>query len=154
MSRHQAAFAGVLLGALVHVPALAADPAPVDGQAVFNQVCAACHQPGGKGLAGLAPPLAGSLAPLLAQADGRRYVAQVLVHGLSGRILSQGQTFNLAMAPQSALSDAELVAVAGYVAKDLNDSPGRGPGLEDIASARAAHPSHKELRELRERLLK
>lgn len=105
-------------------------------------------------MAGLAPPLAGTLAPMLAHDEGRRYLAQVLVHGLSGRIVSQGQVFNLAMAPQAALSDAELAAVAGYMAGELNNSEGRGPTAQDIAAARIAKPSHKELRELRDRLLK
>lgn len=143
-----------LITVMVQAPALAADTVPADGQAVFNQVCAACHQPGGKGMAGLAPPLAGTLAPMLAHDEGRRYLAQVLVHGLSGRIVSQGQVFNLAMAPQAALSDAELAAVAGYLARDLNNSEGRGPTAGDIAAARTAKPSHKELRDLRDRLLK
>ena len=143
-----------LITVMVQVPALAADTTPADGLAVYNQACAACHQPGGKGMAGFAPPLAGTLAPLLARDEGRRYLAQVLVHGLSGRIVSQGQVFNLAMAPQAGLSDAELAAVAGYVARELNNSEGRGPTVEDIAAARAAKPSHKELREQRDRLLK
>lgn len=143
-----------LVSLLAPLPALAADMAPADGLAVFSQACAACHQPGGKGMAGLAPPLAGTLAPLLARDEGRRYLAQVLVHGLSGRIVSQGQVFNLAMAPQAALSDEQLAAVAGYVARELNNSEGRGPSIEDIVAARAARPSHKELRELRDRLLK
>ena len=143
-----------LIAVLVQVPVLAAETTPTDGLAVFNQACAACHQPGGKGMAGLAPPLAGALAPLLARDEGRRYLAQVLVHGLSGRIVSQGQVFNLAMASQSALSDAQLAAVANYIARDLNNSEGRGPTVEDIAAARGAKPSHKDLRELRDRLLK
>ena len=154
MTRASILAGAVLITGMVQLPALAADTAPADGQAVFNQACAACHQPGGKGMAGLAPPLAGTLAPLLARDEGRRYLAQVLVHGLSGRIVSQGQVFNLAMAPQAALSDAELAAVAGYVAGELNNSEGRGPTALDIAAARTAKPSHKELRELRDRLLK
>ena len=105
-------------------------------------------------LRNLNQPLAGTLEPLLGREEGRRYLAQVLVHGLSGRIVSQGQVFNLAMAPQAGLSDAELAAVAGYIARELNNSEGRGPTVDDIAAARAAKPSHKELRELRDRLLK
>lgn len=139
---------------MAQMSARAADSAPVDGKAVFDQTCAACHQPGGTGLAGLAPPLAGALGPLLARDEGRRYIAQVLVHGLSGRIVSQGQVFNLAMAPQATLSDAELAAVVGYLARELNNSDGRGPTVDDISAARASRPSHKDLRDLRERLLK
>lgn len=154
MSRTPTLALAALMTFVLQAPARAADTAAADGLALFNQVCAACHQPGGKGMAGLAPPLAGTLAPLLARDEGRRYLAQVLVHGLSGRIVSQGQVFNLAMAPHAALSDAELAAVAGYVARDLNNSESGSPTAQDIAAARAAKPSHKELRDLRERLLK
>ncbi|OYU99232.1 MAG: cytochrome C [Burkholderiales bacterium PBB5] len=154
MSRTPTLALAALMTFVLQAPARAADTAAADGLVLFNQVCAACHQPGGKGMAGLAPPLAGTLAPLLARDEGRRYLAQVLVHGLSGRIVSQGQVFNLAMAPHAALSDAELAAVAGYVARDLNNSESGSPTAQDIAAARAAKPSHKELRDLRERLLK
>lgn len=146
-------FMTALASWLIALPVVAAEAKLPDGQAVFNGACAVCHQPGGKGMAGLAPPLAGTLGPILARKEGRGYVAQVLVHGLSGRIVSQGQTFNLAMPPQSALSDADLAAAANYIARDLNGSTGPAFVDADIVAARAARLSHKELRVLREGLL-
>jgi len=143
-----------LASALIALPAAAEGAAARAGKAVFDDTCAACHQSGGKGLAGLAPALAGALAPLLAAERGRSYVARVLVHGLSGRIVSQGQVFNLAMPPQATLSDADLVAVANYVARDLNGNGGPAFSTEDFVAARAARSSHKDLRALREELLK
>ena len=125
---------------------------PGTGQAFFEKSCAACHQPGGKGLAGLAPALADALGPLLAQEEGRQYLAQVMVNGLSGRIVSQKQVFNLAMPPQGTFSDAELAEAARYVASLNGSSVKFGP--EDIARARSSALTHKQLRELRERLLK
>lgn len=122
---------------------------------VYDKQCVACHQPGGKGMAGLAPALAGTLAPMVASDDGRRYIAQVLLQGLSGRIVSQGQTFVGAMPPQAALADADLAAVANYLARDLNGAAADAFSADDFARARAQpKPAHKELRELRERLLK
>ena len=132
----------------------AAEPVAPAGLAVFDKQCAACHQAGGKGMPGLAPALAGTLAAAVASDDGRRYLAQVLIHGLSGRIVSQGQTFNGAMPGQFALSDAELADVANYLARDLNGAASPVFGPEDFVRARAPKPSHKELRELRERLPK
>lgn len=147
-----------ILAALASGPiALAAAAGDVKGpagKAVFDNICAVCHQSGGKGLVGMAPALADTLAPVLAGKQGRTYVAQVLVHGLSGRIVSQGQAFNLAMPPQALLSDADLAAVANYVARDLNGNDGSPFTVEDFVAARAAKSSHKELRALREELLR
>ena len=148
-----AKFVAALVTWLIALPVVAAEVNVPAGQAVFNDFCAVCHQPGGKGMAGLAPPLAGTLGPVLARKEGRSYIAQVLVHGLSGRIVSQGQTFNLAMPPQAGLSDADLAAAANYVARDLNGSTGPAFVDADIVAARAAKLSHKELRALREGLL-
>lgn len=144
----------VLASWLIALPVMGADVKVPAGKAVFDSSCVVCHQPGGKGMAGLAPPLAGSFAFVLATKEGHRYVAQVLVHGLSGRIVAQGRTYNLAMPPQAALSDTDLVAVANYVARDLNANDGPVFSAEDFVAARAAKSSHKDLRTLREELLK
>ena len=138
--------------ALLATLALGADAG--NGKIVFDRTCAACHQAGGKGMAGLAPPLADTLAPLLNNEDGRRYIAQVMVHGLSGRIVSQGQTFNLAMPIQAGLSDADLSDVANYIALELNGQIAATFKPEDIESARRNKAGHKEMRERRDRLLK
>jgi mono/diheme cytochrome c family protein len=122
------------------------------GQAFFDRNCAACHQPGGVGQAGLAPPLAGVLAPLLAHDEGRHYVLQVMVRGVSGRLVSRGETFNLAMPPQAGFSDSELAEAARYVAALNGSSVKFAP--EDVARARAEAVTHKQMRELRDRLLK
>lgn len=132
----------------------AADPVVPGGAKVYGQVCIACHQAGGKGMAGLAPALAGTLAPALGREDGRRYVTGVLLHGLSGRIESQGQVFMGAMPPQATLSDAELLDVANHLAQDLNGVAQAPFTAEDIAAARAAKLTHKDLRELRAQVMK
>lgn len=122
------------------------------GQTVFDSRCVACHGAGGAGIAGLAPALAGAL-PHLAQPAGRTYVLQVLTHGLSGRIVSQGQTFIGAMPAQSDLSDADLAAVATHLAS-LNGLADVRITADDAANARAAKVDHKALREQRAALLK
>ncbi len=142
---------GVLL-ALATELAAASDATVPQGLATFNRQCIACHQSGGKGLVGLAPALAGTLANLLAMEDGRRYVTQVLIHGLSGRIVSQGQVFVGAMPTQLPMSDDELAGVANYLAQDLNGAAQPLFSGADFVQARAAVTTHKQLRELRERL--
>lgn len=138
------------LAASVAAPAAAAAD---DGAALFGQHCAACHGPAGAGVPGMAPALAGPLAPLFGSEDGRRYVRDVLLHGLSGRIVSQGQVFVGAMSPQARLGDAELAAIASHLAAGLNGHAEPGLAAEDFARARQARPSHKELRERRSRLM-
>jgi len=122
------------------VPSVAAD-----GKAVFETVCVACHQPGGVGAPGLAPPLVDpELWSRLGDKAGA-YVTGVLVSGLSGKIDAAGQTYiGVAMPSQEALSDEELVAVATYVLHDLNHLDVAIP-----APPRAEPPSHKALRTLR-----
>jgi mono/diheme cytochrome c family protein len=142
------------LGALAFTGARADTPAVPAGQAVFDRVCAACHQSGGKGNPGVAPTLAGPLAPLFAGADGKRYVAGVLTQGLSGKISSSGEMFMGAMPTQAALSDAELTDVANYLARDLNGAADAPFSADDIRQARTAKAPHKDLRALREKLLK
>lgn len=130
------------LAALMASPALAAG----QGETVFNQVCAACHQPGGVGAPGLAPSLVDPPFWQRMGAGAPGYVAGVLVGGLSGTIEARGETLmGLVMPSQESLSDADLAAAATYVLKDLN---GIGAGVDPaaVAAARKAPPSHAALR--------
>lgn len=145
------------VAALVALPTLlvasfAAKAQGTTGQALFDGRCVACHGAGGVGTAGLAPPLAGAL-PYLGQPAGRSYVLGVLTHGLSGRIVSQGQTYMGAMPAQTDLSDADLAAVANHMGA-LNGQAELRITPEEAAAARAAAVDHKALRVQRAALLK
>lgn len=83
----------------------------VDGKAVFAAQCAACHQATGKGLPGVFPPLDGSE---WVRGDART-VANILLHGINGKISVAGAEYNGAMPSFQQLSDAELAAVASHV---------------------------------------
>jgi mono/diheme cytochrome c family protein len=124
----------------------------LDGAAIYATRCVVCHQPDGVGAIGLAPSLAGTLAKRVADVDGQAYVAQVLVAGLSGPIVSQGQKFNGVMPTWAALPDTELAAVLNHVLASFNDSPVR-LGPEVFAAARQKPLSPAELRKLREKLI-
>lgn len=63
------------------------------GKKSFVQVCAACHQATGTGIAGVYPPLAGSE---WVQGNEER-VIRVLLHGLNGAIDVEGKSYNGAM---------------------------------------------------------
>lgn len=90
------------------------------GGTVYGQVCAACHQADGQGLAGNFPPLAGA---------GEYYgdaqnMARIIVHGLQGEIVVRGQTYNGAMPAQGSLTDYEIAAVTTFVRHSWGNNDG------------------------------
>ncbi len=124
------------------------------GQAIFLELCYACHGIDGKGTpiegkdATLAPPLAGS-----ATATGQRdAILLALLHGVGGPI--NGKTYEAQMAPMGGNDDAWIAAVASYVRTSFgNQSP--LVSADDVARVRAANATRKEawtLSELNARL--
>ncbi len=85
------------------------------GEKVYKEVCQACHQPTGLGMAGQFPPLAGSEYVDGSEASEKRLVAIVL-KGLKGPITVKGAAFNNAMPGQeAALTPKKIAAVLTYV---------------------------------------
>jgi len=84
---------------------------PVDGVAVYNANCVACHQANGQGLAGAFPPLDGSEWVL----TDARIPAHILVHGVQGEMVVMGNTYSGVMPAMAHLSNAELTAVLNYI---------------------------------------
>jgi mono/diheme cytochrome c family protein len=121
----------------------------LDGEALFNDTCAACHQRGGIGSPGLAPPLADeSLWERLGDA-GPAYIVGVMLSGLSGSIDVNGEKYSgLVMPPQDRMSDDELAAIGSYVLSMLNKSSAKLIAAT-VAGARTAPPTHAELRSIR-----
>ncbi|MDT3678044.1 MAG: cytochrome D1 domain-containing protein [Burkholderiaceae bacterium] len=67
------------------------------GAKVYVQQCAACHQPGGEGVAGAFPPQKGHTSKVYAAnggVGGRAYLAHVLLYGLTGPIKVEGKEYN------------------------------------------------------------
>ena len=92
--------------------ALAAAPgAAVDGGAIFAANCAACHQANGQGLPGVFPPLAGSEWVV----GDPQVLANILLHGVSGKIEVAGQSFDGMMPAFAQLSDAEIAGVLTHI---------------------------------------
>lgn len=82
------------------------------GAAGYALHCAACHQPGGQGLEGLAPPLLGS-EWVLGDPD---VLARIVLRGLTGPIEVAGRRFELPLMPDHAkLGDEELAAILSHV---------------------------------------
>lgn len=131
------------------IAALALGTAPVAaaeaGKTLFNDNCSGCHQLGGIGSPGLAPPL---VDPALWSGLGDEapaYIASVLAGGLSGTITANGETYRgLAMPSHSWMTDEEMSEVANYVLGDLNGLD-RKFTPEDAATARLDARSHRDL---------
>jgi len=124
-----------------------------DGAALFGSHCQACHQAGGEGASGIAPPLAGTLGKRAATAEGLAQLASTLVAGLSGPITVRGERYNGNMPAFAAtLSDEQLAALLNHVLAAFNASPVRvEAALFAAARQRPAQPA--QLRQQRERLL-
>ena len=89
----------------------AAPGAAVDGWAIFAADCAACHQANGQGLPGVFPPLAGSEWVV----GDPKVLANILLHGVSGKIEIAGQSFDGMMPAFAQLSDAEIAGVLTHI---------------------------------------
>jgi putative membrane-bound dehydrogenase-like protein len=99
--------------------------APSPGEVVYEMACLPCHQPGGKGLPGVYPPLTGSE---WVRGDTARLI-KILLHGLSGPITVAGQDFGgpnaVPMPSLAGLTDEQIADVLTFVRKDFgaNSSP-------------------------------
>jgi mono/diheme cytochrome c family protein len=123
-----------------------------NGAALFAQHCATCHQADGSGTVGLAPPLKGEHWQRLGAE--RNYLAQVMLHGLSGLIMVNGQRYVGSMpAFAGQLNDAQLAAVASHL-QSLQERPGPAYSAAEMAQARSSAGSPPQSRALRVQLLK
>lgn len=114
-------------------PSVAAVPAGVRGEIVFNTVCAACHQQNGAGLPGAFPPLNGS--PWVTGAAS--IPVKIVLGGLTGPIEVKGNLYNGQMpAFGTQLNDEEIVAVVTYIRSAWGNS---APAVskEEVARLRA-----------------
>jgi mono/diheme cytochrome c family protein len=93
------------------------------GAEIYATRCVACHQAGGVGTPGLAPPLVANVGRHAASPEGQQYLVRVLLHGLAGSIVVNGVRYVGAM-PQAQLSNPELVAVLAYVLSDIEKVDG------------------------------
>jgi mono/diheme cytochrome c family protein len=115
--------------------AAATGVASADGQAVFDNSCAFCHQAGGVGVPGQFPRLAGRAGTIAATAEGKAFLPKVLLNGMSGRVTVDGQPVLGIMPGFDSLSDDDIAAVLTYVS-GLDHAPVIY-GSDDIKKARA-----------------
>jgi len=93
------------------------------GEVIFDNTCASCHQSSGVGIEGTYPPLLGN-----PQASDPAFVEDVIRNGKTGRIEVAGVVYDSTMSPKSeGLSDDEIAAAVAYVVSLSTQSPGTGP---------------------------
>ena len=84
------------------------------GKQTYAGLCTACHQPTGKGLEGLAPPLADSE---WVNGDPERIV-KVIMHGLRGPIKVKGVAYSYDMPAAGFLTDEQIAGVLTYIRRE------------------------------------
>ena len=90
----------------------ATDKVAIDGGAIFQGKCVACHQANGQGITGVFPPLAAS-----EWVSGKPEVlANILLHGINGKLTVKGVAYNGQMpAFKDLLTDGEIAAVLTHI---------------------------------------
>jgi mono/diheme cytochrome c family protein len=84
------------------------------GKQLFSATCAACHQPHGLGLDGLAPPLVDS-EWVNGSVDR---LARIAINGVRGPIKVGNRNYRLDMPPWGVLDDASLAAIFTYLRRE------------------------------------
>jgi mono/diheme cytochrome c family protein len=100
------------------------------GENIYEMACLPCHQPEGKGLPGVYPPLAGSD---WVRGDKER-VIRVVLHGLTGPVTVAGQNFghtpaSVPMPAMGGLEDAQLAELLTFVRGEF------GAGASPVTAA-------------------
>ena len=110
------------------------------GEQIFQTVCMACHQADGKGLPGMFPPLAGSDYLL----GGKDRAVGVVVNGLQGEVVVNGNKFNSVMPAMVQLSDQEIADALTYAMNSWGNAGGAITSSQVAAErARAAKEPKK-----------
>jgi putative membrane-bound dehydrogenase-like protein len=122
----------------------ASEPQPLSvGETVYYKACLACHQPEGKGLAGVYPSLAESD---WVTGDTSRLIKTVL-HGLSGPIEINGRKFEstapIPMPRFVGLSDEEISEVLTFLRSSFGNDAG-SITAEEVKTVRSANQSRQK----------
>ncbi|MDX1464416.1 MAG: cytochrome D1 domain-containing protein [Halomonas sp.] len=144
-------------GAVAATAAVAQETSP--GARVYADQCAACHQPNGEGMSGAFPPHRGHVGALYAAEgdaiDGRDYLARVLLNGLTGPIVVDGEPYDGNMpAWGEALGEAQIAEVLNYLLTEIDPAPEgfRPYTAEEIEALRDPALNGRDVHRLRQGL--
>lgn len=82
---------------------------------LYDTHCALCHQLEGAGLAGQFPRLAGRGGEIAVTEAGRRFLVEVSLFGMAGKIEVDGAAIVGVMPGFALLSDGDIAAILNYV---------------------------------------
>jgi nitrite reductase (NO-forming) len=105
------------------------------GKAVFMGTCSTCHQLEGQGIASVFPPLAKSD---FLMADPQRAI-HIVLSGLQGEVVVNGQKYNNVMPPLANFTDHEIADVLTYVRNSFGNT-GEPIRAEEVTEIRASLP--------------
>ncbi|WP_235902591.1 c-type cytochrome [Sandarakinorhabdus oryzae] len=118
--------------------AAVAMPAAAEPKAAFVARCSMCHQATGQGLSGQFPRLAGRAAAIAQSPEGRRYLARVVLNGMSGPITVDGTPLMGVMPGMATMSDAEIAEILSHaVSLGKPAKPAKPFKAAEIAAVRA-----------------
>jgi mono/diheme cytochrome c family protein len=109
------------------------------GKTLYAGICAACHLPDGRGVAGLAPPLVDSEWVL----GSEQRLTRIVLHGLSGPISVQGMAYNLDMPALGAFDDEQVAAILTYIRREWEHTAAAVEPAT-VQAIRAAHSTRAE----------
>lgn len=123
-----------------------------DGQALFKQHCAVCHQETATGTVGLAPSLQGEHWQRLGAE--RAYLPTVMLKGLAGMIKVGGQPFVGSMPPFAPqLGDEDLAAIATHLRGLQGAKEAKPYAADEFTALRGAPGDPARSRALRKQIL-
>ncbi|GBR40964.1 cytochrome c class I [Neoasaia chiangmaiensis NBRC 101099] len=117
----------------------------------YGEQCGICHH-GGRGQAAETPPLFGRIDQIADSPEGKHYIIDVLLNGLSGPITATGQTFSWSMPAFNRRSDEEIARILTWVARQGHMSDPPVFTAADIAAQRRHPRSSEEVHDEREHL--
>jgi mono/diheme cytochrome c family protein len=85
------------------------------GGELFEANCQICHQAQGVGVMGQFPRLAGRASLIASSPEGRAFMSQLVLNGMSGKISVDNQFIMGFMPGFDRLSDADAAAILTYI---------------------------------------
>ena len=84
------------------------------GKGLYGTSCANCHQPGGTGQEGVAPPLIDSEWVL----DSEQRLVRIVLQGIRGGIHVKGQYYDLEMPSLAIFDDEQVASILTYIRRE------------------------------------